>query len=79
MAVKCESLVRIPDGVKDETFLRKAEHTLEGAIHVLIYLPDGKILIGGSFNSYQNIKVGNLVRINSDGSMDELFTQSPSR
>lgn len=35
--------------------------------------PDGKILIGGNFSTYNNIAVNNLARLNPDGSLDESF------
>jgi hypothetical protein len=34
---------------------------------------DGKILISGLFNSYNNISVYNIVRLNSDGTIDSSF------
>ncbi len=39
-------------------------------VHVL---PDGKILVIGSFNSYNGVLVGKLVRLNADGSLDTTF------
>jgi uncharacterized delta-60 repeat protein len=39
--------------------------------------PDGKILVGGSFSSFNNIARQNIVRLNADGSLDAGFA-SPS-
>jgi uncharacterized delta-60 repeat protein/uncharacterized repeat protein (TIGR01451 family) len=47
----------------------------------LYVMPDTRILIGGSFNSYQNtFNSKMLIRLNSDGSIDHTFhmTSSPS-
>ncbi len=37
-------------------------------------LPDGKILIGGSFDSYNGITKRRFARLNSDGTLDSSFT-----
>ena len=34
---------------------------------------DGKILIGGNFNTYNGVSVGALVRLNTDGTIDSTF------
>ena len=34
---------------------------------------DGKILIGGTFSSYQSVSAANIIRLNSDGSRDGSF------
>jgi len=36
-------------------------------------LPDGKLLVLGSFNSYNRVPVGKLVRLNADGLLDTTF------
>lgn len=46
---------------------------------VLSIIPQGdKIIIGGTFASYQNIPKNNIARINSDGSLDNTFNASGS-
>jgi uncharacterized delta-60 repeat protein len=35
---------------------------------------DGKILVCGKFNSYNNVKCNNLLRLNSNGTLDNTFT-----
>lgn len=35
---------------------------------------DGKIIVGGTFSKYNGITKNNLVRLNTDGSLDNLFT-----
>ena len=39
--------------------------------------PDGKILIGGGFNSVLGVSRHNLVRLNVDGSLDTTFNPNP--
>jgi uncharacterized delta-60 repeat protein len=36
-------------------------------------LPDGKLLIGGSFSTYNGIVMNNIARLNSNGSLDNSF------
>ncbi|WP_313807742.1 T9SS type A sorting domain-containing protein [Flavobacterium sp.] len=40
-----------------------------------IYQNDGKIIIVGDFNKVNNIACNNIIRLNSDGSVDTTFTQ----
>lgn len=44
-----------------------------GSIESIILQPDGKILIGGAFSSYQGIATNGLIRLNTDGSKDTTF------
>lgn len=39
-------------------------------------LSDGKILIGGSFQKYNNVKRWNVAKLNADGSLDETFNET---
>ena len=39
----------------------------------LVVEPDNKILMGGMFESYNDVSYNNIVRLNSDGSLDESF------
>jgi uncharacterized delta-60 repeat protein len=39
----------------------------------VLALPTGKIIIGGSFSTYNGRPVSNLIRLNADGSIDETF------
>lgn len=36
--------------------------------------PDGKIIIGGSFTSYNGVTVNRIIRLNSDGTLDSTFS-----
>ncbi|WP_230392535.1 T9SS sorting signal type C domain-containing protein [Flavobacterium sp. LC2016-01] len=63
-----------PDGTIDENF-----HTgngFNGKIYASCIQPDGKILIGGNFTSYNGISIGRLIRLNTDGSFDSSFNTS---
>jgi uncharacterized delta-60 repeat protein len=42
----------------------------------IIMRPEGKILVGGSFNRYNNTSHKGVVRLNSDGSIDNAFNTS---
>ncbi|KGO92917.1 hypothetical protein [Flavobacterium subsaxonicum] len=48
---------------------------VNGSIASLVLLPEGKILIAGSFTTYNNIPCGRIARLNSDGSLDTTFNQ----
>jgi uncharacterized delta-60 repeat protein len=43
------------------------------AVHTILPLPDGKILVGGRFNSYNQAVTGSLVRLNANGNLDSSF------
>jgi len=45
-----------------------------GTIGSVIELSDGKLLIGGDFNSIDGHTVGNIARLNADGTFDNSFT-----
>jgi uncharacterized delta-60 repeat protein len=59
------------DGTLDTTF--KSGLGVDNSIYSLIELCDGKILVGGNFTSFNNNQRNNLVRLNSDGSLDNTF------
>lgn len=43
------------------------------AVFSLLRLPDGKLLIGGMFNSINQMPLNNIARLNADGSLDTSF------
>ena len=61
----------LPDGTRDLSF--NVGHGADGIIEVILIQPDGKILVGGRFNSFNGYSVARLVRLNSDGSIDSSF------
>ena len=59
------------DGTIDNTF--QPGTGANGAIWALAVSPDGKIIIGGNFTSYNGISRNRIARINGDGSLDNSF------
>jgi uncharacterized delta-60 repeat protein len=47
-----------------------------GAVYKLLYLPDGKILVGGEFDAANGVLRRGLFRLNADGSFDQTFNIS---
>jgi uncharacterized delta-60 repeat protein len=62
------------DGSLDTSFNGVTSGFTSGAINAITIQPDGKILIGGSFSSYNGTSVGNFLRLNTDGSIDTSFS-----
>ncbi len=46
---------------------------VNGTIYAAVATPDGKVIIGGRFNSVDGTPVANLARLNADGSLDTTF------
>jgi uncharacterized delta-60 repeat protein len=44
-----------------------------GAVHSVAVQPDGKVLIGGSFTSFDGVTRNYIARLNADGSLDTSF------
>src|SRR5690349_5723976 len=44
-----------------------------GSVNIVVLQPDGKALVGGTFNSYNGALPARLVRIKSDGTLDSTF------
>lgn len=65
-----------PDGTLDMSF--NTGLGLEGgsggtSVYAIALQSNGKILVGGSFTSFNGLTSNNIVRINSDGSIDNTF------
>ena len=66
------NIVRLhPDGSLDESFL--AGSGANSAIFTTLLLPDGKLMVGGIFTTFNNTTANMLVRLNPDGSVDNTF------
>ena len=65
------------DGSLDTTFATGLG--ANGTVYAVVAYPSnsianaGKVLVGGSFTNFNNVTVGNLVRLNVDGSVDTNF------
>lgn len=61
----------LPDGSNDPTF--NAGLSADAIIEDILIQPDGKILLGGRFTTFNNQQYHHLVRLNADGSIDTSF------
>jgi uncharacterized delta-60 repeat protein len=62
------------DGSLDNTFDPGSGLGLVGSYnHTMVLQSDGKIIVGGSFKSFNGTTAGNIVRINPDGKQDTTF------
>lgn len=60
------------DGSLDETF-DPGTGVAPISVHAIALQPDGRILIGGNFTSYNGTPRNQIARLNADGSLDETF------
>jgi len=44
-----------------------------GGINTAVEQPDGKIIVGGQFTSYSGVSINRIIRLNTDGSVDNSF------
>ena len=63
----------LPTGQIDPSFSLRVG--TEGRILTTLRLPTGKILVGGNFNNINGVGVTNLALLNTDGSVDQAYTQ----
>lgn len=65
-------LIRLnTDGIKDTSF--NIGIGFNAAVNIIKTQPDGKILVGGDFTSYNGLTENRLIRLNNDGSKDTSF------
>lgn len=70
--IPCAGLVRLNEnGTVDKTF--NLPTRIQGTINDVLPTEDGKIFIAGRFNQYNNVSVKGVVRLLSDGSVDNTF------
>ncbi len=60
----------LPDGALDTTF---NSPTINGLVQCMALQPDGRVVIGGNFTSYNDVPCGRIARIMPDGSLDPSF------
>ena len=61
------------DGSLDTSFDPGSGLNSNSTVQALALLPDGKILLGGSFTQYNGVSRTGVARLNSDGSLDTSF------
>uniref|UniRef100_UPI002FDAB7AB ELWxxDGT repeat protein n=1 Tax=Flavobacterium sp. TaxID=239 RepID=UPI002FDAB7AB len=67
-----DKVVRVnADGTVDPSF--DSGTGLDGRVNTIVLQPDGKMLIGGDFTTYNGVSRNRISRLNSDGSLDMLF------
>ena len=59
------------DGSVDTSF--DPGEGFDGEVLAVCIQPDGKVLVGGKFQTYDNVSCKGLARLNSDGSIDDSF------
>jgi hypothetical protein len=75
--VAANRLVRLsPDGTIDSAFVTNIGTGASGAVLSVAAPPDGFILAGGSFTSFNGVAANRLVRLNPDGTIDTGFATS---
>jgi uncharacterized delta-60 repeat protein len=62
------------DGTKDTAFVTNIGSGFNRSVRSLAIQSDGKIIVGGSFNSLNGIGVSGAVRLNLDGTVHTIFT-----
>ncbi|NMH26635.1 Ig-like domain-containing protein, partial [Flavobacterium silvaticum] len=62
------------DGTLDTTFV--VGTGLNSSVDALCLQPDGKLIVSGDFSSYNGSFAPDLIRLNTDGSLDTTFTPS---
>src|SRR5436190_1985380 len=60
----------------DPTFQIGKSFSKSGSINVITTQSDGKIIVGGTFNSYDKISANDIIRLNTDGTIDSTFTSA---
>ncbi|HKX85705.1 MAG TPA: T9SS type A sorting domain-containing protein [Flavobacterium sp.] len=72
-AIPMRGLARLnSDGTLDTSFVIGTGFDNPGVFKIKL-LSDGKLLVGGSFTNYNGTPVKNIVRLNSDGSLENSF------
>jgi len=62
------------DGSRDDTFSIGTGFGGNGVVRTIAIQSDGKILFGGDFTSYNGTNINRIIRLNSDGSIDNTFS-----
>jgi uncharacterized delta-60 repeat protein len=72
--VTANGIIRLnTGGTIDNTFNAGTGFTKSTRINTIRLQSNGKILVGGDFTSYNDVICDNIIRLNSDGSVDDTF------
>ena len=66
------------DGTRDATFTTNVGTGASSWILHTAIQPDGKILLGGNFTTWNGVTANRIVRLNSDGTLDTTFNSNTS-
>ena len=73
--VTVNRIVRLnTDGTRDTAFTTNTGTAFSGAVQSIAIQSDGKLVIGGDFLTFNGVTVNRIVRLNSDGTRDTVFT-----
>lgn len=62
----------------DYSSISKIAANTNGPIYAILFQEDGKILVGGAFDTYDGISRNGINRLNPDGTLDATFVQGPA-
>ena len=62
----------------DHNSISKIVAGTNGPIYAILFQEDGKILVGGAFDTYNGISRNGINRLNPDGTLDATFVQGPA-
>lgn len=65
-----------PDGTLASGFSPGSGPSGTATVRAMLVQPDGKVLLGGTFSSYNGVATPRLVRLNANGSVDQAFTSA---
>jgi uncharacterized delta-60 repeat protein len=70
-----KSIARLnSNGTFDSSFMENAGSAFNGDVESLSIQQDGKIIVGGTFSTFNQTSVNGLIRLNSDGTLDPSFS-----
>lgn len=63
-----------PDGTRDTSYNNFEVGFFNSPVNAVLETPDGKILVGGDFHSYNGTRCVSFTRLNQDGTIDNTLT-----
>lgn len=64
----------LPDGTVDPSFATTGTGLDPSGVDSMVVQPDGKVIVGSDFSTYDGQPVSNVIRLNQDGSLDTTFS-----